>query len=88
MLKKKVVIENETGLHARPATEISKIAMKYPCNINFLVNGKMINAKSPLMIMAAGIKSKTELEILCDGEDEEKALEELKLALKNQLGAS
>ena len=29
MVKEKVIIENETGLHARPATEISKIAMKY-----------------------------------------------------------
>lgn len=86
MIKESVVIENETGLHARPATEISKIAMKYKCNVNFIVNGKQINAKSPLMIMASGIKSKTELEIVCDGEDEEKALEELKIAFENQLG--
>ena len=86
MVKEKVIIENETGLHARPATEISKIAMKYKCDINFFVNGKKVNAKSPLMIMAAGIKSKTELEILCDGEDEEKALEELKMAFENLLG--
>ena len=70
MLKESVIIENETGLHARPATEISKIAMKYKCDVNLGVNGKKINAKSPLMIMSAGIKSKTELEILCDGEDE------------------
>lgn len=86
MVKERIVIENETGLHARPATEISKISMKYPCNVNLIVNGKTINAKSPLMIMAAGIKSKTEIEIVCDGEDEEKALEELKAAFKNQLG--
>lgn len=86
MVKESVVIENETGLHARPATEISKIAMKYKCNVLFLVNGKEINAKSPLMIMAAGIKSKTKLEILCDGEEEEKALEELKIAFETQLG--
>ena len=52
----------------------------------FLVNGKKVNAKSPLMLMAAGIKAKTELEILCDGEDEKKALEELKDAFKNQFG--
>lgn len=82
MVKESVKIENETGLHARPATEISKIAMKYPCEVNLIVNGKKINAKSPLMIMAAGIKSKTELEISCVGEDEEKALEELKKAFK------
>ena len=86
MVKESVKIENETGIHSRPATEISKIAMKYKCDVNFMVNGKTINAKSPLMIMAAGIKSKTELEILCDGEDEEKALEELKTAFENQLG--
>lgn len=85
MVKERIVIENETGLHARPATEISKISMKYPCNVNLIVNGKTINAKSPLMIMAAGIKSKTEIEIVCDGEDEEKALEELKYFLQNDL---
>ena len=86
MVKETFVIENETGLHARPATEIAKIAMKYKCNVNLIVNGKTINAKSPLMIMSAGIKSKTELEILCDGEDENKAIEELKTFLQSNLG--
>lgn len=85
MVKDSFVIENETGLHARPATEIAKIAMKYKCNVNLVVNGKTINAKSPLMIMSAGIKSKTELEILCDGEDEEQAIEELKTFLQSNL---
>lgn len=85
MVKETFVIENETGLHARPATEIAKIAMKYKCDVNFIVNGKTINAKSPLMIMSAGIKSKTELEILCDGEDESQAMEELKIFLQNNL---
>ena len=85
MVKETFVIENETGLHARPATEIAKIAMKYKCDVKIIVNGKTINAKSPLMIMSAGIKSKTELEILCDGEDEEQAIEELKTFLKSNL---
>lgn len=83
MLKETFVIENETGLHARPATEIAKIAMKYKCDVKLIVNGKTINAKSPLMIMSAGIKSKTGLEIVCDGDDEEKALEDLKIFLQN-----
>lgn len=86
MVKESVIIENETGLHARPATEISKVAMKYKCDVNLIVNGKEVNAKSPLMIMAAGIKTKTELEISCDGEDEKEALEELKIVFKNHLG--
>lgn len=77
MVKETFVIENEAGLHARPATEISKIAMKYKSNINIVVNEKTINAKSPLMIMSAGIKSKTKLDIVCDGEDEKEAIKEL-----------
>lgn len=85
MIKEPFIIENETGLHARPATEIAKIAMKYKSNINIIVNGKTINAKSPLMIMSAGIKSKTKLDILCEGEDEKGAIEELKKFLNSNI---
>lgn len=85
MVKEFYEIENETGLHARPATEIAKIAMKYKCNINLIANEKIINAKSPLMIMSAGIKSKTKLQILCDGEDENQAMEELRTFFKYNL---
>ena len=60
MVKENVMLNNKTGLHARPATEIAKTAMSYKSDITFLVNDKKINAKSPLMLMAAGIKSKTE----------------------------
>ena len=85
MIKDTIIIENETGLHARPATEISKEAMKYKSDIKFVVNGKTLNAKSPLMIMAAGIKSKSEMEIICDGEDEKEALKGIMTVIKNQI---
>lgn len=86
MKKANVVIENETGLHARPATELAKLAMKYKCSINLIVNGKLIDARSPLMIMSAGIKHKTELEIICDGKNEDLALEDVKSFLENNIG--
>ena len=85
MVQETFVIKNETGLHARPATEIAKIAMKYKSNINIVANEKTINAKSPLMIMSAGIKSKTELKILCDGEDEKEAIEELRTFFQSNI---
>ena len=86
MKKANVVIENETGLHARPATELAKLAMKYKCTINLIVNGKLIDARSPLMIMSAGIKHKTELEIICDGESEDLAFDDVKSFLENNIG--
>ena len=38
------------------------------------------------MIMSAGIKTKTELEIICDGEKEEEALNEIIEAFNNNFG--
>ena len=83
MRVEKIVLENETGLHARPATELAKIAMKYKCNITLSANGKTVNVKQPLMIMSAGIKEKTELELVCDGEDEQDAMAEIKNAFES-----
>ena len=37
------------------------------------------------MIMGAGIKAKSEIEIICDGEDEKEALEGIKTVIKNQI---
>lgn len=86
METKKVILKNESGLHARPASELAKIASKYQCTINLIVNGKIINAKSILNIMSAGIKTSSEIDIQCDGEDEKKALLEIEKAFKNNFG--
>lgn len=70
MRKEKVILQNETGLHARPASELAKLAGRFKCDINLSVNEKKANAKSILGIMSLGIKAKTEIEIECNGEDE------------------
>lgn len=77
MVTQEIILKNEEGLHARPATEIAKTASKYTCSINFDIQGNLYNAKSVLTIMAAGIKNNTQIEIICDGVDEEQALREI-----------
>ena len=86
MKTEKITLKNETGLHARPASEIVKIASKYQSTISLIANGKTINAKSILNIMAAGSSSSTEIEIQCDGPDEESAMKELLQAFENNFG--
>ena len=83
MITQEITLKNEEGLHARPATEIVKNASKYNCDIKLEVNGKQYNAKSVLNIMSAGIKNKSQIKIICDGEDEEKALAEIVELFKN-----
>ena len=86
MKTEKIVLENGTGLHARPASELAKLSNKFSCNIEIVTSEKRINAKSVLAIMSEGIKTGTELEIVCDGEDEEKAMSEIIEAFNNNFG--
>lgn len=82
MVSRTITIKNAEGLHARPATEIAKSATQYTSSIQLDVNGNKYNAKSVLNIMSAGIKNSTEITVICDGVDEEKALEGVVQTLK------
>lgn len=86
MISKKVILKNETGLHARPASELVKIASKYKSDINLKVEDKTLNAKSVLNIMSAGIKNQTEIEVICEGQDEKQALNDVIKGFENNFG--
>jgi len=83
MITHEIILKNEEGLHARPATEIAKNANQYNCDIKFDIQGKEYNAKSVLNIMSAGIKNNTQIKIICDGLDEEQALANILETFKN-----
>lgn len=77
MISRKVTIKNPTGLHLRPAGILCKEAMHFQSLITFNYNGNTANAKSVLSVLGACIKSGDEIELVCDGPDEEQALESL-----------
>ncbi len=77
MVTKTIILKNEQGLHARPATEIVKATSQYTSTAKLEVYGSEYNAKSVLNIMAAGIKNGTKIKIICDGVDETQALSEI-----------
>lgn len=86
MVSKKVVVKNESGLHARPASVLAKEAMKCDCDIELIANGRSINPKSLLGIMAAAIKRGTEVEIKVTGSNEEAELQKLVELIESGLG--
>ena len=83
MKNKTIKLQNETGLHARPASKLAKLASEFKSSVKLNVNGKSIDAKSILAIMSTGIKTNTQLEIVCEGEDEEEAIKEIVNAFEN-----
>ncbi|MBD5423178.1 MAG: HPr family phosphocarrier protein [Mycoplasma sp.] len=69
------------GLHARPASELIKIASSFTSDIKIIAKGKEGNAKSIMNIMALGIKKDDEITIEANGADADQAIEKLKSEL-------
>ena len=86
MVSQKVVIKNPTGLHLRPAGILCKEAMQFKSLITFTFRGNTANAKSVLSVLGACVKCGDEIEIICEGEDEEEALKNLVGAIESGLG--
>jgi phosphocarrier protein len=86
MVSQKVTIKNPTGLHLRPAGILCKEAMQYKSLITFRFRDTTANAKSVLSVLGACVKSGDEIELVCDGEDEEDALKALIAAVESGLG--
>ena len=86
MICKTLTVVNPSGLHLRPAGVLSQTAMKFKCDVIIECGEKRIIAKSVLNVMAAGIKCGTEINLICDGEDEEAAMKTLTEAIEGGLG--
>ncbi|MCR5591872.1 MAG: HPr family phosphocarrier protein [Lachnospiraceae bacterium] len=86
MVSQRVVIKNPTGLHLRPAGILCKEAMKYKSLITFSFRESTANAKSVLSVLGACVKCGDEIEFVCDGVDEEEALQALINAVDSGLG--
>ena len=86
MLSKNLTVVNPSGLHLRPAGVLSQTAMKFKCDVIIECGEKRIIAKSVLIVMAAGIKSGTEITLICDGADVAAAMETVSKAIESGLG--
>lgn len=70
MVSKKETIINEQGFHMRAAGDFVKEMAAFKSNITISSADKTANGKSIMKLMAAGYKRGTEIEIICEGEDE------------------
>lgn len=74
MLEKKIVVDLESGLHARPAAEFVKIASSFESDITVAKNGKSANAKSIMGVMSLGVSKGDQVDLVVDGSDENEAI--------------
>ncbi len=77
MVSKEVVINNQVGLHARPATFFIQKANEFKSSIWVEKEDRRVNAKSLLGVLSLGIVKGTPITIIADGADENEAIETL-----------
>lgn len=86
MIRKKISILNEQGLHARPASALVKLASKFESDFFIMMQGYKVNGKSILGVMTLAAESGAELELITEGPDEEKAMEAIVELIEKKFG--
>ena len=85
-LREEIEIINQLGLHARASAKMTQLAAQFRSEVWVSRNGRRVNGKSIMgvMMLAAGIGSKVELEV--NGADETEALAALKALIADKFG--
>ena len=77
MYSKDVMVQNQVGLHARPATFFIQKANEFRSSIWIEKEEGRVNAKSLLGILSLGIIGGTQIKVIADGSDEQAAVNAL-----------
>ena len=77
MISRDVTIQNNVGLHARPATFFIQKANSYKASIWVEKDDRRVNAKSLLGVLSLGIVKGMTVTLIADGPDESEALDGL-----------
>ena len=77
MCAKEVLVQNQVGLHARPATFFIQKANEFKSSIWVEKEERRVNAKSLLGVLSLGIVGGTSIDIIAAGSDEQEAVDSL-----------
>jgi phosphocarrier protein HPr len=86
MIKTHVTISNKLGLHARASAKLTKLATSFPCEVFLGRDDRRVNAKSIMgvMMLAAGLG--VQVELSCDGPQEQEAMDALLALINDKFG--
>ena len=77
MYMKEAVVNNQVGLHARPATFFIQKANEFKSSTWVEKDERRVNAKSLLGVLFLGVVKGTSISLIADGPDEKEAVDAL-----------
>lgn len=81
-----VTIQNRLGLHARPAMNFVDVAVGFKCEVTVKRGDQEVDGKSIMQMMMLAATNGTTLDIICRGEDAERAARALKELVDAKFG--
>ena len=84
-VKRKVIVKNKQGLHARPAALFVQVANKFDSRIVVRKDAEEVNGKSIMGILMLGVEANTPIIIEADGQDAESAVTELEKVICSEV---
>jgi len=77
MKVKEITVQNETGLHSRPADLFVRTAKLFESDITISKGEKSANAKAIIKVILLNVSQNDNIKIIANGSDEDKAISEL-----------
>ena len=84
MLRKEIEIINKLGMHARAAAKFVTLAQTFAADVRIARNGREVNGKSIMGVMMLAAAKGSTIELIIDGEDEDKAMQYLTTLINNR----
>lgn len=86
MLKKKLIITNKLGLHARASMKLISLAGRFQSTIFIKYDNQEVDAKDIINVMALGAAKGAEIEVIIEGPDENPAWDKISELINNRFG--
>lgn len=84
LVRKKIIVKNKQGLHARPAALFVQVANKFDARIRVRRDKEEVNGKSILGILMLGAEKGSEIVVEAEGSDAGQAMLELEKIVTNE----
>jgi phosphocarrier protein len=86
MVTREVTVLNELGIHARPASQIVKLAALSKADFWIEKNGQKVNGKSIMGVMMLAAEKGSTVILTAKGEDAETLIDQIEELIKNKFG--
>ncbi len=85
-IERSFTIVNALGMHARPAAMVVQTANRFRCDVQFEKDGLTINAKSIMGVLTLAAGKGASVNVVCEGEDAEAALQAMARIFESGFG--